>query len=152
MASPTGDLIQTFTNLVLDFNAAHNSGTYSNWKPYLYPTGSQIVIERVDDPGKFKTGTATDIIKYLNDSQTPQGSGQPFDNCFPQFSTDGGPQTSAEHMDKSNEFVGDVTGTGTYFNTYGNFTAGTGIAVQYTLRFKQSNGVWYLCTALVVPT
>jgi hypothetical protein len=154
MALPSGNLIQTFTNLVLDFNAAYGL-TYDTWgNAYLHPTSNNIFIQKVDDPGQYKDGDRAAIINYLNRTQTPGVSGNPPDDFYPQFSNSGTPHESI-HTNTNGDVVGDVTPSpgsyGIYYNSYGKYKKGKGIQVHYTLRFELYQDVWCLCTALVVP-
>lgn len=155
MLGPTADIIATFTNLVTDFNDVYNTGDYAPWaNAYLYHPDHKLLINRVDDPGKYVSGAISDIITYFNNYQRPTKKEQPKNDYFPQFSKSASPQKKT-HTDKDGDLVGEVTpspGTnGVYYDTYDKYLAGNGITVHYTLRFKHKNKIWYLCTALVVP-
>jgi hypothetical protein len=151
----TGNLTQTFTNLVLDFNAVYNTGDYTAWgNTYLHPTSQVIFIQKVDDPGDSERGNKAAIIYYLNKTQTTK-SGHPASDCYPQFSNVGTTNEAVHTSAQTHVVVGDVTpgadSYGIYYNTYANYQQGNGIEVTYTLRFELLNNIWYLITALVTP-
>jgi hypothetical protein len=154
MLGPTPDIIETFTNLVTDFNNVYNTGDYEPWaEAYLFRFDDHLLINRVDDPGKYVEGPLSKIIYYFNNSQRPQ-AGQAKNDYFPQFSKNVSPQEKT-HINHHGDLVGEVTPTpgthGIYYDTYQNYLIGTGVIVDYTLRFKQYQNIWYLCTGLVVP-
>ena len=74
---PGGDPITTFKAVIGDFNDARNVGDYREFLQYLHPT-SQILVQKVDDPGDFVVKPRDGIIGYLNTTQAQTKS-------FPQF-------------------------------------------------------------------
>jgi hypothetical protein len=135
--APSGDLIQTFGDAIETFDDAVNVGNYDNFKQYLYP--SKVLIQKVDDPGDFRYGNATSIIKYLNDEQAATSD-------FPLFTL--GFPVARIYTSEKGEQIGNVTGNGTYQDTY---TSTHPITVLYCLRFKQKSGDWLLASAFVTP-
>jgi hypothetical protein len=140
--APSGILLDTFKALIFDSNNAVNPQNYNNLKQYFYPS-NHLIIQKVDDPGKFVPGDPATIISYLNTDEANTG-------YFPQF-YDGGSPNPSEHGQ-----AGDVTpgaGTnGTYWDKNADKINGVlGRPVQYSFRYKKSNGVWLLYTALVTP-
>jgi hypothetical protein len=155
MHGHTGNLTETFTNLVLDFNAVYNLNSYTDWgNEYLHPTSQALFIQKVDDPGQSVKGPRQTIIDYLNSTQTTQ-SGQAAGDCYPQFSNVGTTNEAVHTSYQSRIVVGDVTpgsnSYGIYYNTYANYQLGNRIEVTYTLRFELLHNTWYLITALVAP-
>ena len=146
---PTNHLEQTFRNCIDDFNKASTVGDYHNFEQYLHPT-DLILIQRVDDPGDFIRDYRTGIMTYLGTDEVPE---------FPQFDFGQPVQHKKEGANKKGNYVGNVTGEGTYWDTYVDYINKVApIPVRYSLRFKNTRpddphgaGIWLLITADVAP-
>ena len=149
--APNDDLIATFAAAISAFNNANPSTKYNNFKPYL---NDPVYIDKVDDAVRPVQASPNDIVNYLNNYQVGN---------FPQFKYDEpGPQGKGPHgkghTTNKGVTMGEVTGTGTYWDTYAHYqndqnTANPkkGVPVHYTLRFILNGGVYLLSRALVVP-
>jgi hypothetical protein len=141
---PSGQLIPTFKALIKDFNAANTVGDYRNFEQYLYPTPN-VLIQKVDDPGKYKSGSRDVIIRYLNTNEAVTGK-------FPQaFYVDASLHDIIYQSHDHTQLFGTVAGTGTYQDDIRVVPPVT-IPVIYCLRFQQyTDGNWLLVTANVAP-
>jgi len=104
-----------------------------------------VVIDKVDDSDPVSGSPDQVVNQYLNPQQAAQG-------YFPQFDDGGNPQPY-EHS-KNGVLIGEVTGEGTYWDTYANYPdKNKGIHVKYILRFNKPTGQgnWLLFRAVVVP-
>ncbi|MBV8359125.1 MAG: hypothetical protein JO189_14490 [Deltaproteobacteria bacterium] len=138
---PSDKLLATFKAAIADFNNATTDKDYHKFKEYLY---SYVVIDKVDDIDRVEGSPDQIVDKYLNPYEAANGN-------FPQF-YDGGSPRATEHESKNGVLIGEITGEGTYWDTYADKSK-KGTPVQYTLRFVKPNGQnkWLLFRAVVVP-
>jgi hypothetical protein len=151
MTGPSSVLKDSFENAITDFNklSLASTSSYDDWKVYLHPNG-RLLIEKVDDPGEYITGSPCQIIGYLDADQTNQRDGWPI------FLWDGSPGTDNSNFNDKNAPVGHVTGAkGKYYDTltdYGKDGSKNYYPVQYAFGFRQFKSVWYITQALLTPT
>jgi hypothetical protein len=142
--APNNNLIATFAAAISAFNNAKQSTNYNDFKPYL---NEPVYIDKVDDAVPPVQASPNDIVNYLNNYQVGN---------FPQFAYDG--PHDKEHTTNKGVTMGEVIGTGTYWDTYAHYqndqnpaNPKKGVPVHYTLRFILNGGVYLLSRALVVP-
>jgi hypothetical protein len=145
---PDSDLATSFAHAIVDFNELSKDQTpsYDDWAVYLYANGG-LLIEKVDDPGQYVTGTPSQIIGYLDSDQTNRTTG------YPIFEWTGYPATQNNVNAYPHGTVGQVTGAnGLYYDSLDSYISKNYYPVQYSFGFRQKNNQWYICQAILTIT
>lgn len=135
---PTKNLIETFRNLLADFNDADSKTDYAKIYDYLYPNGC-LLLQKADDPGEFVVKDRDGVMDYL--------AGQ--EKQFPQFNPSIDPYR-VQVTAKCGDPVGVISGRANYQDKYEEEKE---IEIQYLFYFKQdASKNWLIWRALVIPT